>query len=405
MSQKLDNQVKETGTRFLIYPQHKSLKGFEKPEIVYINEKPGTIQAGPSDQKMYVIDAKNKRPYGRFSYPPYNGEKFPPVQPSSDGHFDHLSPTDRAFSSATMFATVRRTLDIWEDYFGRKIPWFFRETYDRLELIPRVEWNNAHSGYGFLEFGFPRKDSLFGGLDYNNPYCENFDVLAHELGHTIKNEVIGWPTSSKMTSEYRGHHEAFADIVAIIASLHFDRVVDHLLQNTKGNLFSVNELSRVGELSQSTQIRILFNYEKMSTVNSEEHDLSLPFSGGAFDTLIEIYEQNLVDQGTIPKELGDLSKHVEGYEVPNIQKEFEKYYNRKPQEFRQALLDARDYFATLMARAWDKTSKDDLYYWKVVANMIYADRELSNGKYEDIIKGSFEWREIPIKVDAKLNIA
>jgi hypothetical protein len=295
-----------------------------------------------------------------------------------------------------MYATVKRTLDIWEDYFGQKIPWFFRATYQRLELIPRVEWNNAHSGLGFLEFGFGRTPT--GGIDHNNPYCENFDVLAHEIGHTIKNEIIRWPSSDGAdTPEYHGHHEAFADLTAMVAALHFDSMVTRLLEHSKGNLFSTNELSRLGELSQTRQIRKVFNDEKMSTVNqNEEHELSLPFTGGAFDVLVYIYQTNLVEKGLLPQDLANRAANAHGSDIPGIQAEFERYYRNNEAWFKDALHDARDYFGRLMATAWKKTKADNLRYWKVVRNMIDADQELSQGKYQDIIRDCFAWREINV---------
>lgn len=403
MSLKLDTQLEQTGTRFLIYPQHKSLTGFGNPEVVFLNSTPGTIAAGPEDGSAYVIDARDKAPYSGTQSPPYTGERFPPAQPDAQGHFDHIPPTDRQFSSATMFATVRRALDIWEDYFGRKIPWFFRVTFPRLEMIPRVEWDNAHSGYGFLEFGFGR--TLTNDIDHNNPYCENFDVLAHELGHSIKNEVIGWPEQGRDTYEYHGHHEAFADLVALVASLHFKTVIDHLLEKTKGNLFSTNELSRMGELSKTRQIRKAFNNEKMSTVNrAEEHSLSQPFTGGAFDTLVEIFQTQLIERGAISNDLGDRSYNAQGQEIPGIQKEFETFYNQKAPDFRAALIDARDIFARMMARAWARTSPNDLYYSGVVKNMIDADVELNGGKYAKTIRDCFAWREITTSVNPELRV-
>ncbi len=82
---------------------------------------------------MYVVDALDKSPYGRFTGPPYEGESRPPVQPGADGHFDKIDVDSREFSCATMYATVRRVLDIWEDYFGKTIQWHFRLHFDRLK--------------------------------------------------------------------------------------------------------------------------------------------------------------------------------------------------------------------------------------------------------------------------------
>lgn len=397
MSQKLDAELAQTGTRFRIYPQNKNLKGFSEPEVIYINDKPGSIKAGPQDERMYVIDVKDKNKYEYPYLPPYSGLHYPFVQPDNEGHFDYINTNDRDFGSAAMYASIRRVLDIWEDYFGKTIPWSFRAQYSRLEIIPRIKWDNAHAGYGFIEFGFPRKHNMPWELDLKNPHCENFDVVAHELGHLIKYGVIGFPDSEEnSTDEYGGHHEAFADLISIISLLHFDSVVNHLLENTKGNLFSENELSRIGELNDNETIRSAFNYMKMSDMSgaSEEHELSLPFTGGAFDILVEIYEHNLIEQGIISEELGKKSYHAEADEILGIQKEFEGYFIDKKDEFKTALLDARDYFGRLMAVTWGQTSPNKLYYSTVVRNMIDADMELSSGKYSEIIRDCFKWREI-----------
>ncbi|WP_236894930.1 MULTISPECIES: hypothetical protein [Clostridium] len=392
MSKFLDEKARENGTKFLIYPQNKWLSGFEKPEIVYINMHPGTIKEGPEDDRIYVVDAINKEPFGFPSSPSfkyrYEGDHEPAVQPNDHGHFDYLKPGDRAFSSAAMYATVRRVLDIWEDYFGEKIQWPWPDKSQKLLLIPRVNFNNAWSSpEGFIEFGY--------GED-KQPYCENFDVLAHELGHTIKNFIIGQPENKEQeTLEYHGHHEAFGDLVAIVAVLHFDSVVDHILNNTKGNLFSVNELSRMGELSQSREIRMVFNDKKMRDVGTEEHDLSEPFTGGAFDILVEIFERNLIERVLISEDLGKRSYHAKGEtELKNIQNEFEEHYRGKENEFKEALLDARDYFGKLMAKAWSNTIPNKLTYGKVLNNIIKADQELSQGKYKKTILDCFDWRGI-----------
>ncbi|QTL47330.1 hypothetical protein [Priestia aryabhattai] len=400
MSQFLDAQVTESGTKFLIYPQNKKLRGFEQPEVVYINMPPGSIQAGPTDDRMYVVDAKDKLRYKFVGEgPPYIGPHFPPVQPNEEGHFDHILPNTRAFSSTVMYATVRRVLDIWEDYFGHSIKWYFREDFSKLELIPRVEWDNAQSGKGFLEFGFGRNAD--GSIDHSNPYCENFDVLAHEMGHTIKNSTIGWPKSkSKETKEYHGHHEAFGDLVAIVAVMHFNSVVDRILKSTKGNLFSINELSRMGEVSESREIRRAFNDKKISDVSTEAHDLSEPFTGGAFDILVEVFQHNLIKKGLISEELGKRAYHAKKpTEIEAIQKEFDQRYQGKETDFKEALLDARDYFGKLMAKAWGNTCPDNLSYGKVLNHIIEADEEMNEGKYKQTILDCFNWREILPEAD------
>ncbi|MCY9108703.1 hypothetical protein MOE46_15590 [Bacillus atrophaeus] len=403
MSQLLDERARDQGTRFLIFPQNRLLPGFEKPEIVYINSPPGTIKAGPEDDRMYVVEAINKKPYGAGYSPPYKrmANDPPPIMPSPDGHFDHISPDDQSFSSVMLFASVRRVLDIWEDYFGREIPWAFRNSYQKLEMIPRVNSirKNAYSGWGYIEFGFVPSPQSLDGKHY---FSENFDVIAHELGHQIKYSLIGAPSQNNPNEEFNAHHEAFGDLIAIISTLHFDSVVTRVLETTRGNLFSVNELSRLAELSESKEIRIAFNYEKFTTTDRRPHALSLPFTGGAFDTMVEIYQTLLIERNIIPESLGKQSYHALEKEIPDVQKEFDFYYAEKSQDFKQALLDARDIFGKLMASAWLKTKQFEFTFWKVINNMIDADQELNNGKYIQTIRDCFEWRQLTRTVNPVL---
>lgn len=389
----MPGKSKKSGTRFRIYPQPKFLRGFSRPEVVYVNAASGTIKPGPEDRGMYVVDARDKEPYiDTGDTPPYKGPRYPPARPDGRGHFDHIKPGTRAFSSAAVFATVKTVLAVWEKYFGRKLPWYFRRKYRRLEVIPRInEYNNAWSRPGYLECGF-------GDL---GPLSENFDVVAHEVGHTIVRQAIGFP-GNRRSLRYRAHEEAGADLIAIISSLHFDSVLDHVLDHSKGNLFSVNELSRVGELSKTKQFRKAFNRATMMTVkkysnqvsDAYKYKLSLPFTGGAFDVLVDIYEQNLVERRAIPKDLARRSGRARGSEVVRIQREFGRYFRKSRRAFKNALVEARDYFGRMMARAWDKTPMKGLSYKKVVRNMIRADVQLSGGQYADLIRRSFQRRKI-----------
>ena len=390
----LSTRFRRTGTRFRIYPQPNWIKGSGKPEIVYVDAAPRTIKAGPQDDRIYLLDARKKGAYAvAGGGPRYDGARYPPVQPGPRGHFSHPRIGTRASSSAMMFATVRCVLEIWERYFGRKISWHFRETYPRLELIPRVEFDNASSKYGYIECGFwdfPGRRKAFG---------EMFDVVAHEVGHGIIHGVIGEPPQPKPL-QYRALDEGLADLLSIVASLHFEPVVDRLLRRTRGYLFSVNVLSRLGELSGSRQIRKVFNSEKMSTLKWDpdpdgyKYDLGRPFTGGAFDILVDIYERRLVRRGAISRALGERSLAAVHRPRGRVPREFSQRFSAKREIFKTALIEARDYFGRLLARTLDRTSMTDPSFLTVVANMIEADAQLSGGEHRQIIRQSFEWREI-----------
>ena len=398
MSFKLDQELAATGTRFLLLPLPHYVDPNVPPEEVTVSVPPDKIQPGPGDDRMFVVDAVNKLPYSDFFRLPYTGTKNPPVPPGPDGHFTHLAPGTREFSIATMYATVRRALDIWEDYFGHHIEWHFESDFAKLELIPLIEWDNAQSGYGFLEFGFGRKP--MGGIDHSRPYCENFDVLVHEFGHSIVFSQVGVPSNpSDPAIDYGGLHEASGDLTAIVSVLHFNTVVDRLLDRTRGNLFTVNELDRVGELSADRHIRVAFNDLRMTDVGNEPHERSLPLTGGVFDILVEVFQKELVAKNLISPDLATRSTLGPGrfQDLEEMQGEFDEAYQGKQKEFKTALLVARDYLGRLLAKTWGSLRPPNfLTYHDVLRALLRADRDprVSGGKHQDTIRACFAWRGI-----------
>ena len=71
MSVQLDAKCAHSGTRFLVFAQPRYLESFRDPETIHLAISPSEIQAGPADQRMYVLDAIDKRPYSRFSPRPF----------------------------------------------------------------------------------------------------------------------------------------------------------------------------------------------------------------------------------------------------------------------------------------------------------------------------------------------
>ncbi len=263
------------GTRFLIYPQAPYIPGYSNPETVWISTPPDRLQAGPADSRMYVRDPVfEKDPY-EFPYlPPFVGDTYAPAEAAFDGHFDHLVPGTRQFVAAHAFASVRRVLDIWESYLGQPITWHFADTYERLEIIPYLDWRNAQSGYGFLELGLDRSET---GM--TSPFALNFDVIAHEVGHAILFSLFGMPQDGSGGGDFGAFHEASADLISLLSFMNFDSGLDRLLRHCDGNLLVLNELNRIAELTGDRQIRLAGNARRMSEVTDEIHDRSRPFTG------------------------------------------------------------------------------------------------------------------------------
>jgi len=397
-----DKELVGRGTRFKVFPQPRFLEGFDKPEVVWVSPPAGTIEQGPADDRMCVIDAVDKKAYDDSSWPPYTGTTRPGPAPDANGHFDYLDETSREFGAAHLYAVIRRVLDIWEGYFGRNIQWFFGNIQERLELIPYVDWNNAHAGYGFLETGYGKAKT-----GKRHPYCLNFDVLAHETGHMIVFSEVGIPHDDTLTAEYKAYHESSSDMVALLSLLHFESFVDHLLQDSSGNLCAENELNRIAELSDSEEIRKASHGKRMRDVanvsipwtnlsQKELHAIGEPMTGAIFDILVEIFQELLVDRSLITRDLADMA-----FGVPDdpdtaaaVQAGFDAAYRGKETEFKNALIDARDIVGERLARTWEAISPHNLNFANVAVKFLSADRSLTGPRYQEIIKDSFLWREI-----------
>ncbi len=377
------------GTRFLIFPQAPHVAGYSTPEAVWLSVDPSSLQAGPADDRMYVRDpVDGKDPY-EFPYlPPFVGLANPPAAAGPDGHFDQIPITSRQFVAAHAFASVRRVLDIWESYLGRRIVWHFSETYERLEIIPWLDWNNAQSGYGFLELGVEHTDD-----GQVSPYALNFDTIAHEVGHTIVFSLLGMPEDTFFTPDFGAFHEAYSDLVSLITFMHFDSGLDRLLRRCQGNLLTLNELNRIVELTGERQIRLASNGRRMSEVSGEVHDRSRPFTGAIFDTIVETYhsilvEEELADERLLRVDLRDFDDRT----LSDVSTFTASAFRSRPVQFKSALTRARDEVGLLMAHTLDRLDPDNLVFGSVADAMLGLAEEKDNA-LASRLDVNFRWRE------------
>jgi hypothetical protein len=377
-----------------LYAQSRYLAHFQEPETVWLSPPAGSVMPGPADDRMYVVDPIGKPQRYEFPYlPPYRGPAHPPVVPGQDGHLDHLEANTREFVIAHMYGSIRRVLDIWECYFGRRIEWQFRRDFRRLELIPVIDWDNAQSGYGFIETGFGESQA-----GEAQPDCLNFDVLAHELGHSIVFSEVGHDAAT-MTGEYLGFQEAAGDLIALISALHFDSVIDRVLACSQGNLYVANNLNRLGEFSEVAQVRVASNPRKLSEFAegwSDQHLLALPLVGAMFDCLVDVYQDHLVQAGLIDEELVRLTDIVpyEDLDEGAVQERYAEAYRGRHDAFKGALLEARDHLGACLALIMSQLSPTFLRYTDVGAELLAADEILSGGRYREDFLGNLEWRHI-----------
>lgn len=391
------------GTLFRLFPQPPFLKHYRTPVVVRLSPRAGSVGPGPADARMYVVEPIGKaRPYGKvpgpfgtpFVYlPAWDGPTRSPALPDAWGHFDGLEVGTPEFDAAHVYGCVRWSLDIWERYFGRPLEWYFARDYDALEISLYPDFDNAQAGYGFLEIGADFSDGT------RQSFGINYDVVAHETGHLLIYSLLGVPETDDRMGEYKGFHESAADLVAMVAAAHFDPVLDELFANTRGNLYTLNELNRFAELSEQTQIRLASNTVKMSAFRngwSDEHKLAQPLTGAVFDILCDIYHRLLIERGLIDVELVRLvgEEHRLGENEERIQRGFDNAYARGSEGFRTSLCDAREKLGQYLAETWQRQTAESFSYATLADTMLEVDRELSGGQFREAIDSSFRWREI-----------
>lgn len=234
--------------------------------------------------------------------------------------------------------------------------------------VPRIDWANAHFGPGFIEAGSkPDENGVV------RPFALNFDVLAHEAGHAIAFSLGGLPRGRTIPAEFVGYHEAMADTIAILSSMHFSRVLWRALETCQGNLYVENAITRVGELSASGEIRLLTSADvhdaakwagkSVDDVPSKvSHDISLPLSGALMDILVYFYVLALDRYGILKGytgRLGALAGRRPDERAASMDV-VRPRYAVEPELFRLALVEARDRLARLVVSLLRRVDADNV---------------------------------------------
>ncbi len=396
------------GTRFRLFPAYAA--GYAEPEVVEVSLPPGTIGPGPSDPWMYALHPLRKdTQYDPPEYvPPYRGPSYPPALPGPGGHFDHIPVDAPEFLAAHLYGTVRHTLDIWEHYLGRKVIWWHAPRIPRLELVPFVHWENAHSGPGFIEMG--EKPSHTGR---EQPFCLNFDVVAHETGHAIMFSMIGVPEDSQATEPFLAFHESFSDLIGLIGMMEIPSVTRQLLTQTDGNLYVLNIVNRIGAYSDSEQVRLASNTRTMADVvglhmapdgswndptgrHRNQHAIAEPLTGAMFDCLVELYQDGLAARGLIAPEAD-----ARGWTRANVDQSMAAVHGQSAQAFARfaegfhtALDDARHIVARGMAHVILTVRPETLSFPIVAARFMEAAAGLGQARHLPALLDHFLWRGI-----------
>jgi hypothetical protein len=368
-----------SGTRFRLYPQAGA--DFPEPETVVLSPRAGSLRPGPDDGTLHaILPAAPKFPYAPPHFlPPFAGALLPPAMPDAAGHFDRIPLDTPQFLAAHLYGAARFTLDVWEGYLGHRLQLWHAHFMPRLELVATVDWNNAHSGPGFVETG-----TRLNARGEPRRFCLNLDVVAHELGHAIVFSKLGVPRPGRLTAQYLAFHETIADLVALLTALHFDSVVDRFLEQAWGNLYALSVVNRIGELSPVEQIRAVDfaarlgsfrgfalrpdgTFQDPSGAARTQHQLSQPLTAAIFAALIEVYQDALVREGVIAPD-----DDTRGWTAAEVAEDLDQLlarvgrdFDRLRPRFHAALRVARDWTGALLARLLERVNADDTSFAEI----------------------------------------
>jgi hypothetical protein len=371
---------------------------------------------------MYVANPTLKiEPYSPpVTMPPWRGPEFLPATPDQTGHFDRIPVESPEFLAAHIYGSVRRTLDVWEYYLGRRVTWWHAAFLPQVELVPVVTgWPNAHSGPGFIEMGMMPNETGREQL-----LALNFDVIGHETGHAILFSQVGVPPPDQVTGEYLAFHESFSDLIGMIAAMNFPSVTRKLLAQTGGNLYAANLVNRLGKLSDREQVRIADNETTMEEVaglqlepdgnwldplgeNRNQHALGEPLTGAIFDMMVEIFQDGLVQRGAIAPDLD-----TRGWTREEVEKSFDDLHLQSTRalarfdaEFCDSIDDARNVLGRAMAHAMLTLNPETLSFGRVAARLLEAAARDGQGHILPALLDDFLWRGIDPRPFLTIDVA
>ena len=153
-------------------------------------------------------------------------------------------------------------------------------------------------------------------------------------------------------------------------------------QETRGNLYTYNELDRFAELSPDDQIRLASNDVKMSAFAAgwvDEHALSQPLTGAVFDIFVDIFQEMLVERGLIPRNVAEATRRVRNSpeNAEMVQPAFDAAFADRYEDFRAALIEARDIMGFMLAETWKRLTADYFTYLDVAETMIAVEAAMS----------------------------
>ena len=243
------------------------------------------------------------------------------LKPNEDGSFVFDDKKDvKSFTAAHTFATVNKTLEMFENAMGQKVPW--RSSREQIYVNPdKGEMLNAYYSRSDCSVNFFHSlDPVSKEMVYSG---HSGEAVSHEVGHAMldgirPNYLNAW------SPDPLGFHESFADCMGMFMATQNDETCEIAARETGGDMKKENCIARTAEelgtaINTATgknktggnYIRNAINNWKWvdpktlpenpgsDKLGTEMHNWSRVFTGAVYDTFAAIVH-NKISEGMEP---------------------------------------------------------------------------------------------------------
>jgi hypothetical protein len=276
--------------------------GIALTEIVEISSEEVFLD-GPLTPRVAVVDFDEKTGQVRAGVP-----FEPPADEDEKGFYRPVSttvlpgePLSREMSSVSVFGTVFKTIEMFEelDALGRPVVWGFDAP--QLLVVPRAgEWANAfyeRESHSLQFFYFRSSD----GRTVHTSHSQ--DIVAHETAHAILDGVAP-DLYNSISPQALAIHEAVADLTALLSAFRSRALSLQVLRQTGGSIRQSNAFTGIaGQVAEALQqnrpyLRELFNDRSLDPKakrenrvdRGEPHSLSEVLSGALYGVMVRLHE-------------------------------------------------------------------------------------------------------------------
>lgn len=224
------------------------------------------------------------------------------------------APSSKRFNQVQAFVSAQKTLDLFQGYADRPIPWAFDS--QKLGVIPHAgEGKNAYYArwnQSIAFYSFKSRD-----LGKTVHVAQSADVVSHETGHAILDGMK--PEWGKtFDRETKATHEAFGDCAAMLLTVSRPQNRAAALAATAGDLRKDNRISSIAE-EFGTAVRVAnrdpnddkpylrnannaFSYKppeelprsgSREELSSEPHSFCQVFTRAFYNAMVGVYESKL----------------------------------------------------------------------------------------------------------------